>query len=367
MRIVCLLFVLLAYFGRAAQGDKCASCGQPLGFKVFLIYDKVAEVKQPICPACSNLPNWCFACNLPVGGKHYRVGDGRVLCERDAKAAVLSEEEARQVCEQTKEELTGLLNKYMTWPTNLAVRIVDRVEMEILFKTPGYENTCGSVYGFYKKKGTNDVDRYAHTVNVLSAQTKAGLMATAAHEFTHAWVDENVPESRKMEPDAEEGFCELVAYKLMEQQNFDYQRRWIKTNTYTRGYIDLLLQADSQFGLYTVVQWVKAGEDRGLTEDSVDRIRLVKTLKAAPTGQLLVLTQSVPTPVPDTLVLKGISGSAKRRLAIINDATLEKNEESKVRVGTSNVVVRCLEITDKSVVITINGAAEKKELILESR
>src|SRR5256885_14859812 len=122
VRMVCLLLVTLACFARA-QSDKCASCGRPLGFKVYLIYDKVKEIKQPICPDCANLANWCFACNLPVGGKHYRVGDGRVLCERDAKAAVLSEDEARRICEETKEDLSAQLYKYMGWPTNIAVKI----------------------------------------------------------------------------------------------------------------------------------------------------------------------------------------------------------------------------------------------------
>jgi len=42
-------------------------------------------------------------------------------------------------------------------------------------------------------------------------------MAVCAHEFGHAWVRENVPTSRDMDRDAEEGLCELIAYRLVEQ------------------------------------------------------------------------------------------------------------------------------------------------------
>ncbi len=73
---------------------------------------------------------------------------------------------------------------------------------------------------------------------------------------------------------------------------------------------------------------------------------------------------SVPTRVPDTLVLKGISGAAVHRFALINDATLAKNEEGKVRVGSTNVVVRCLDIRAASVVIQIKGDARPRELFL---
>jgi hypothetical protein len=64
-------------------------------------------------------------------------------------------------------------------------------------------------------------------------------------------------------------------------------------------------------------------------------------------------------------VLRGISGTPQRRFALINDATLQKGEQGKVRVGGTNVVVRCLEISDASVVVTVNGAAEQMQLFLK--
>ena len=63
-------------------------------------------------------------------------------------------------------------------------------------------------------------------------------------------------------------------------------------------------------------------------------------------------------------MLKGISGTGQHRFALINNTTLEPMEKGRVRVGQTNVVVRCLEIRNNSVVIQVNGTKEKKELFL---
>ena len=72
-----------------------------------------------------------------------------------------------------------------------------------------------------------------------------------------------------------------------------------------------------------------------------------------------------PTAVPDILVLRGISGTPQRRFALVNDTTLAKGEQARVRVGSTNVVVRCLEISDASVVLSVNGASEPTRLLLK--
>ena len=70
--------------------------------------------------------------------------------------------------------------------------------------------------------------------------------------------------------------------------------------------------------------------------------------------------------MPDTLTLIGIVGTGDRRLALINDRSLKQGESGKVRVGATNVVVRCLEIGSESVAIEVDGSPERKELRLKS-
>ena len=62
------------------------------------------------------------------------------------------------------------------------------------------------------------------------------------------------------------------------------------------------------------------------------------------------------------LVLKGISSNKEKRLAIINNKTFEAGEEAELRINGQLVKVKCTEIRDMSVVVSVNGAT--KELFL---
>lgn len=83
-------------------------------------------------------------------------------------------------------------------------------------------------------------------------------------------------------------------------------------------------------------------------------------------GQVIE-TNSVVEPVANfgNLALKGISGTVEKRLAIINNKTFEVGEEAELRINGQPVKVKCVEIREKSVVISINGVS--KELSLVSR
>ncbi len=65
-----------------------------------------------------------------------------------------------------------------------------------------------------------------------------------------------------------------------------------------------------------------------------------------------------PPAVPQ-LTLKGISGPKNHRLAIINNKTFEVGEESDLRLGNQIVRVRCVEVRDDGVTVSINGQTQK--------
>ena len=70
----------------------------------------------------------------------------------------------------------------------------------------------------------------------------------------------------------------------------------------------------------------------------------------------------VSTVSPSAFVLQGISGTADRRLAIINGRTLAEGEETEVTVNGTRLRFRCLEIKADAVVIEIG--TERRELRL---
>lgn len=64
------------------------------------------------------------------------------------------------------------------------------------------------------------------------------------------------------------------------------------------------------------------------------------------------------------LVLRGFSGPANRRLAIINNLTFEKGEEGEVTTSYGRMRIRCEEIKDESVVVTFGEPPRRLELRL---
>ena len=65
-------------------------------------------------------------------------------------------------------------------------------------------------------------------------------------------------------------------------------------------------------------------------------------------------------------MLQGIYWAQERPAAIINNRTLGVNEEGKVRVGKTNLTIRCLAIRQDSVRIRMVGSGEERELRLKS-
>jgi hypothetical protein len=284
---------------------------------------------------------------------------------------VLDEEEAKRVCREAKDSLDRLFSRFLDFPeTNVTVAIVDRVHLQDLFKFAGRDYVCPNVWGYTETKTNRH--HLEHCISLLSALPLASFKATCAHEYAHTWLNENLSEQRKksLSRDANEGFCELVSYRLMEAQNEVAQKKLILSNAYTRGQIHLFLEAERLYGFNDVVDWMKYGVDDRLVGDDLRRVRNVELPRtAARPATNSPDYNPAPSPVPDALVLQGVlwvSGAKEQPAAIINNRTLGVNEEGKVRVGKTNLTIRCLAIRQDSVQIRIVGSGEERELRLKT-
>jgi hypothetical protein len=76
-----------------------------------------------------------------------------------------------------------------------------------------------------------------------------------------------------------------------------------------------------------------------------------------------IIPTNAPVIIAD-LRLNGISGSAERRLAIINNRTFGVGEEGEVPSGSERVRIRCLEIKGDAVVIQFVSGGARRELKL---
>lgn len=73
---------------------------------------------------------------------------------------------------------------------------------------------------------------------------------------------------------------------------------------------------------------------------------------------------TAPPPRYTNLVLKSITGTGNRRLALVNNQTLGIGETASVKLEDRNVRVRCTEIRERSVVVKVEGETEPREVRL---
>jgi hypothetical protein len=369
VRIFHLAFSVFVFLGAcvSANAERCAVCGEEItGDTIYIIMDKVSNEKKHLCYNCSILPDQCFVCGMPVKRDYVKLADGRVICARDAKNSVLDAAEARHICEDVEDDLDRLFSRFTAFPTNINVAVVDRVNLMALFKVPGNDFDCPDVLGYFSPKTNHSRVRYE--ISLMSALPRAELKSTCAHELSHAWVAANVGQERRdnLSKDAEEGFCELVGYLLMESQNETGEMKAILHNGYTRGQIDLFIDAERTHGFNDVLDWMRWGTDAELDADDPNRITEVEMPRAKPVSVTNVLVYADrQVSVPDTLVLKGISGTKNHALILVNDQSLAVGESGKVRVGKTNILVQCLQIRGDSARIRIVGSGEERELSLQ--
>ncbi len=358
--------------GRAWAADNCAVCGGPLERVAYFFQDKVAGDKKQLCEKCAHLARICYLCGLPVKGDFQELSDGRILCARDVKNVVLDEEEAQQIWRDVKDAVERQFSRFLAFPENVTVEPLDRVDLLAMFKVPGNDNVCPNVWGCTQRRTNAATRDMSYRISLLRGLTAPVLKATCAHELTHTWVSENVPAARKQRMD-------LDLY--VTAQHDEAQMGVIRSNAYTRGQFALFLEAEHSYGFNEIVEWLKYGVDLRLTGADLGRVRKVEM--PAPTDGETEKRRSgeaaqsparrfidspvarVPPPAPETLALKGILWSKTRPLALINNHTFAANEEGKVRLGQSNVLIRCVAIHEDSVVVQVVGSGEQQTLRLK--
>ncbi len=361
--------------------EVCEVCKKEIRDNTIKIWtDEVTRTEHFLCTKCSKLPNRCYLCSMPVLKGFTTLPDGRVICKRDVKAVITDETQAIQICEQVKEDLDRQFIRFISFPTtNVTLQLMDRVNLQEMYKVIGRDFICPDTRGYTWPK-TNDGQR-TFEIAILSGVQEEEMRTICVHEYTHAWLIENLPPAREKSigKDAVEGFCELLAYLYAQQQGLVAGQSNILANHYTRGQVHLFIKAEQMFGFYEIVEWMKYGDTPLLLTNELHRVRQLDF--AAATGARSNAVQKTETPIvndtnppvaftnpvvalPETLTLRSIAGPPTRRLAIINDRTLAQHDRATVRLAATNVVIRCLEIRTNSVLIRNEVTGERQELFL---
>jgi len=267
-----LIAILIAGFGLcgapAALADVCAICGKPINGTVYVVTDQVTGAREIICSDCAKLPR-CYICGLPIKkGEELELPDGRYLCARDAKTVVLKTDEAEQICAGVKGGLDRLFFRFTSFPTNVDVTVIDHIDAYTIFQSesPGLLGCT--------KPLTDENGRKRYEISLMTGLPLSELKETCAHEYSHTWVGENVNRTQRgLGRDAEEGFCEMVGYLLMDSQQDELEKKRILQNRYTRGQVDLFIEAEKRYGFDQILDWMKYGTTAQLEAGHLEKIR----------------------------------------------------------------------------------------------
>src|ERR1051325_1178689 len=162
----------------AQAGSQCELCQAELIKEYFIVEDAVRLVKKHVCEKCSKSRTVCSACRLAVNPKTMvRLEDGRLLCEQDAKGAVLSEEEARNIFNDVKRDVQLMLSHWTPLPDrNITVHLVSRDQfIKEYRRNPGFDNP-EKLLGLTRSR-LNDGTNYEHFVYLLNGVLKPQFMA----------------------------------------------------------------------------------------------------------------------------------------------------------------------------------------------
>lgn len=356
------LFLLLAWVAHAwvDAPQRCAVCQSLLTGQFYWWEGPTFAGKQPICEPCSKIDVLCTVCKFPIRHPSHKLNDGRWLCDKDFASAIFSQAEALRIYEAAWRDVQGILSGVLP-RANITVTLVDGVQLKKLNQTMPSEHDDLTMVGLTRTR-VSSARQFQHQIYLIDGLIPARLAAVCAHEYTHTWLHENVPTTRGLDHNTVEGFCELVAYKLMTQRKEEIEKKIILANAYTRGQVNAFVQAEAEHQFHRVLNWVKTGVDEVLPR--TNSTRALARQRQEPVVLPWPPPPPTPTIVPDTLVLKGISGTRYRRWILVNDCTLTKNEEGRVRVGTTNLLIRCVDIRERSAIIRVQGRRETQELFL---
>ena len=342
-----ILFLFATVILAAAEQTNyfCIVCGKgPLTGNIWL------HPRGPICDDCEKITDRCSICGLPVrpGDGHLQTGDGRFICKFDKTNVVMTQDQANDLFQQTRDAVVDLYGpQFALKNTTVTVNLFD-VDY---WSEKGRDNGLHK-YGFASSRpSANGV--WSHEVVMLSGRTREEMISVAAHEYTHLWINENRPEGHHIDGDTIEAICELTAYKLMGEKRLPETQKRILENPYTNGKIKDLVAVEREGGTDYVLNWVKNG-----TSETVDaEANLAPVPATAPAAPFI----AAPRVLPQGLKFSGLMAFGRDQTAVINGQEFAAGDQKVVKLRDRSVLVHCLEIHEGEITVEADG----KSLTLE--
>ena len=327
--LIALLFLLLGGAHDEAQKlEYCVVCRQGPLIGTIWIHDH-----GTICTNCITRKEHCNVCGLPIMSNYLKTKDGRYICPFDKSRVIVNQKAAQKLFNQvvtTVQQVTGNRMRLRSQPTNLQLFDVDYWNSG---KAAGMRR-----YGFAQSRRNGRT--FTYNIILLSGLVREELAAVCAHEYTHCWINENKEQGRRIEPETIEGICELIAYKVCQRAGFGDQLTDIRANTYTKGRILTMLEADRQVGIAKVLSWVQNSTNATVILPRPPQIKGVRAENSA-------------------LLLTAITRTQRGYRALINGVPLLAGELKRIRYVGKSTSCQCLKVTATSATIKLNNGREQ--------
>ena len=180
--------------------DLCAACGALLAGGYFYLHDR----EERYCQACIAERPRCDACSAPVGQQHWRLHDGRLLCQRCHSTAVYDPAQARRLFDETVSTVVAQLG--LALRVGVEFRLVDAPALaQVRAAAQDGHAPSEKTLGLYQRQGR------LRAIYVLYGLPMLAFRTVVAHEYAHAWQGETCPLLEDY--GLREGFAEWVAYR----------------------------------------------------------------------------------------------------------------------------------------------------------
>jgi hypothetical protein len=338
-----IIFLLTTVAVTAAETNYfCVICGKgPLTGRIWM------SKWGAVCNDCYQLEDHCSLCGLPVrpGDGCVKTGDGRYICKFDRPNVVLDAYTAREIFAATRRDLVGLFGSgfALNYP-DVTVNLFD-----VDYWSEKGHNDGLHKFGFSStRKSASGV--CTHEVVLLSGRLRAELVATAAHEYTHLWINENCPPSHVMDSDTTEAICELSAWSLMGAERQPDMQQKILKNPYTHGKIKTLVALAEERGVPAILDWVKNGSTASLETP------------AATTWKPNYALPGQKPHLPAGLKFTGLFTVGTNEVAVINGLGFAPGERRSLRLRNGTALVECRAVRPDEVLLESNNVPLKLQL-----
>ncbi|OGF57803.1 MAG: hypothetical protein A2497_03060 [Candidatus Firestonebacteria bacterium RifOxyC12_full_39_7] len=195
---------------------KCAGCGAIINGQAW----KMLETEKIYCNKCHSTGDVCDVCSSPIpGGQATVLEKKRNICLtcRDSSVADLKEAESIYM------EVVAFMDKRLNLRVKetVPIKMVSREEMKKVASNNIKEKD--RLFGLFvteKKKGC---------IYFLFGTPRYMTLYTLAHEFVHAWQNENAVKNQSDK--ISEGFAEWAAHKILIEKDDREAARLIENRT----------------------------------------------------------------------------------------------------------------------------------------